>query len=160
MSPERMTTNTSFKYRFASPNQQQTNYFELMMEKNLTRLGIKQDMIADTRPFVCLPGTLYPEQGAFSAVHPCGGSFGVRIVLKDGADAWLYGRISYDMNVKHDHGDGKPHWNFDIQGVTPGGESLDPYRDMSWHELPDSECVDISVVDVFGEEKLYRVKKT
>ena len=92
------------------------------------------------------------------AYHPCGGSFDAHFKLKNGRDAWLYGRVSYDYNVNQDHGkDGKPHWNFDIQAVTPSGEYLDAYKKVRWHGLPHSKQLHISIIGHEGRKDEYRL---
>ena len=159
MNSEEGIPELSFKYSFASPNQEPTGYFDLLIERNLSRIGITQDQIANVVLFVDLPGTLRPEE-AFSEHHRTGGSFGVRIVLTDGRSAWLYGRVSYDENINQDHAGGRPHWNFDIQAITANGGSLNPYRDMSWHELPDSEFLDILIMDSTGQITTRRVSRS
>ena len=148
-----------YKYSFASPEMRKTSCFELLTERNLARISISEDQIADVKPFEFLPGTLYPEQGTFGEHHPCGGSFGVHIILKDGKDAYLYGRLSYDENVNRDHWERKPHWNYDIQGVNPEGKYLEAYKQMPWHGLPDSEYLEISI-DRFGETKKFKVNRS
>jgi len=137
-----------------------TNDFELLMEENLKRIGITSQQISRIEFFHYLPGTLYPETGNFSIYHPAGGSFGTHIYLEDGRDAWLYGRISYDYNKNKDHFKGNPHWNYDIIGITPDGETLSPFTRMSWHGLPDSNCLEISIAESEDNITVYKIRKT
>jgi len=136
-----------------------TSDFELITEKNLERLKITREQIRSIESFEYLPGTLYPEKGKFSEAHPTGGSFGVHLYLEDGRDAWLYGRISFDYNVKQDHEDKKPHWNCDIQPISPEGEPLEPYTAMSWHGLPDSQFLEINITNHKGKKGKYKIER-
>ena len=154
-----MLNNSYIKYKFNSPKMGETNDFELLMENNLRRIGITKQEISSINTFQYLPGTLYPEQGNFSEQHPAGGSFGAHIYLHDGRDAWLYGRVSYDYNQNKDHFNGKPHWNYDIIGISPDGETLPPYTRMPFHGLPDSDYLEISIANLEDDCVVYRVSK-
>jgi len=137
-----------------------TNDFELLMEKNLRRIGITKEQISKIETFQYLPGTLYPEAGKFSGYHPAGGSFGTHIYLNDGREAWLYGRVSYDYNILKKHWNKEPHWNFDIIGIAPDGNVLPPFKEMSWHGLPDSNYLDIEIKALEDNVTNYRITKT
>ena len=62
-----MKMKLTYKYSFKSPNMRKTNDFELITDKNLERIGIIKDQIEFIESFEYIPGTLYPEQGQFSA---------------------------------------------------------------------------------------------
>jgi hypothetical protein len=147
------------RYWFSSPRMRPTSAFDLLTQDNLQRLGISIQQIDHAEPFEYLPGTLYPERGNFSETHPAGGSFGVHIYLKNGEEAWLYGRISYDYNPDRDHRNGQRHWNYDIVGIMPDGRTLDPYTRMSYHGLPDSPFLEVSVETSLGRVNTYTIAR-
>jgi len=87
-------------YKYGSNlSMRKTNDFELIIDKNLERIRIIKDQIEFIESFEYISETLYPEQVQFSKYHPCGDSFGVHFKLKNGRDAWIYGRVSNDYNV-------------------------------------------------------------
>lgn len=135
----------SYKYGFVSPNMRATTRFELLTAQNLSRLGVTSAEIERIETFEYLPGTLYPEMGNFCDTHPAAGSFGVHLFLTGGRSAWLYGRLSYDYNPAADHYDGDRHWNYEIAGVRPNGQSIDPYRRLPHHCLPDSDFIQVGI---------------
>ena len=112
----------SYQYYFNSPSMSKTYSFELLTAQNLKRISVAPSDIERIETFTYLPGTLYPEQGKFTDNHPCGGSFGTHLYLKNGKDAWLYGRVSYDFNPEKDHDSGNERWNYDIIGIEPSGK--------------------------------------
>lgn len=137
-----------------------TNPFELLTAQNLERIAVSMSDIDHFESFTYLPGTLYPEQGKFTNDHPCGGSFGTHLYLKNGKDAWLYGRLSYDYNPKKDHDKGREHWNYDIIGIEPSGKTLSPYTGHPLHIIPASDIVEIAVAEQAGGFKQYTITKT
>jgi hypothetical protein len=70
----------------------------------------------------------------------------VHLFLTGGRSAWLYGRLSYDFNPDADHYDGDRHWNYDIVGVKPNGQSIDPYGHLSYHCMPDSDFIQVGII--------------
>ena len=126
----------SYQYYFNSPSMSKTNYFELLTAQNLKRISVAPSDIERIETFTYLPGTLYPEQGKFTDNHPCGGSFGTHLYLKNGKDAWLYGRVSYDFNPEKDHDSGNEHWNYDIIGIEPSGKLFRRIKDTHYIKFP------------------------
>jgi len=149
----------SLKYSFNTEIMRETTKFELIIPQNLQRIDLRMRDIARIEYFTSIPGTLYPETGVFTADHPVGGSFGAHLYLNDGGEAWLYGRISYDPNPNADHFDGNPHWNFDVTGIKPNGDTIPAYTDFAYHGLPTSNEMNVNISESLNPYQKYTITR-